>query len=162
MPTCLTLSIIRYGSRVKRSNPGKGVVPSPTPWCSKLSKREPSGHPRLLSPTLLIIIIIHFLSFRFHLFSLYYYFTLCEFFTPVLLHCSLCDSKFPQLSRAPLSNLADLNNIVDGLVSFRPSISNFSSPHSKTLGTVSSTLSTGNITIILIFHSFLSSLAKSM
>ena len=53
MPPCLTLSIIRYGSRVKWSNPGKGVVPSPTPWCSKLSKREPSGHPRLWSPTLL-------------------------------------------------------------------------------------------------------------
>ena len=28
MPPCLTLSIIRYGSRVKWSNPGKGVVPS--------------------------------------------------------------------------------------------------------------------------------------
>ena len=51
MPPCLTLSIIRYGSRVKWSNPGKGVAPSPTPWCSKLSKREPSGHPRLWSPT---------------------------------------------------------------------------------------------------------------
>ena len=55
MPPCLTLSIIRYGSRVKWSNPGKGVAPSPTPWCSKLSKREPSGHPRLWSPTLLFI-----------------------------------------------------------------------------------------------------------
>ena len=54
MPPCLTLSIIRYGSRVKWSNPGKGVAPSPTPWCSKLSKREPSGHPRLWSPTLLM------------------------------------------------------------------------------------------------------------
>ena len=53
MPPCLTLSIIRYGSRVKWSNPGRGVAPSPTPWCSKLSKREPSGHPRLWSPTLL-------------------------------------------------------------------------------------------------------------
>ena len=53
MRPCLTLSIIRYGSRVKWSNPGKGVAPSPTPWCSKLSKREPSGHPRLWSPTLL-------------------------------------------------------------------------------------------------------------
>ena len=51
MPPCLTLSIIRYGSRVKWSNPGKEVAPSPTPWCSKLSKREPSGHPRLWSPT---------------------------------------------------------------------------------------------------------------
>ena len=55
MPPCLTLSIIRYGSRAKWSNPGKGVAPSPTPWCSKLSKREPSGHPRLWSPTLLLI-----------------------------------------------------------------------------------------------------------
>ena len=34
MPPCLTLSFIRYGSRVKWSNPGKGVTPSPTPQCS--------------------------------------------------------------------------------------------------------------------------------
>ena len=34
MSPCLTLSIIRYGSRVKWSNPGKGVAPSPTPQCS--------------------------------------------------------------------------------------------------------------------------------
>ena len=38
MPTCLTLSIIRYGSRVKWSNPGKGVAPSSTPWCSSYRK----------------------------------------------------------------------------------------------------------------------------
>ena len=57
MPPCLTLSIIRYGSRVKWSNPGKGVAPSPTPWCSKLSKRQPSGHPRLWSPTLLFTLL---------------------------------------------------------------------------------------------------------
>ena len=50
------LSIIRYGSRVKWSNPGEGVAPSLTPWCSKLSKRKPSGHPRLGSPTLLTFI----------------------------------------------------------------------------------------------------------
>ena len=31
MLPCLTLSIIRYGSRVKWSNPGKGVAPFPTP-----------------------------------------------------------------------------------------------------------------------------------
>ena len=55
LPPCLTLSIVRYGSRVKWSNPGKGVAPSPTPWYSKLSKREPSGRPRLWSPTLLLI-----------------------------------------------------------------------------------------------------------
>ena len=53
MPPCLTLSIIRYGSRVKWNNPRKGVAPSPTPCCSKLSKRKPSGHLRQWSPTLL-------------------------------------------------------------------------------------------------------------
>ena len=31
MSPCLALSTIRYGSRVKWSNPGNGVVPSPTP-----------------------------------------------------------------------------------------------------------------------------------
>ena len=31
IPPCLTLSIIKYISRVKWSNPGKGVAPSPTP-----------------------------------------------------------------------------------------------------------------------------------
>ena len=30
MPPCLTLSIIRYGSTVKWSNPGKGVAPFPS------------------------------------------------------------------------------------------------------------------------------------
>ena len=34
IPPCLTLSNIRYVSRVKWSNPGKGGVPSHTPWCS--------------------------------------------------------------------------------------------------------------------------------
>ena len=35
MPPCLTLSIIRYVSRVKWSNPEKGVALSPTPRCSR-------------------------------------------------------------------------------------------------------------------------------
>ena len=34
MPPCLTLSIMRYGSKVKWSNPGKRMTPSLTPWCS--------------------------------------------------------------------------------------------------------------------------------
>ena len=38
IPPCLTLSIIKYISRVKWSNPGKGVVPSPTPRCSSYWK----------------------------------------------------------------------------------------------------------------------------
>ena len=37
-PPCLTLSIIRYGSRVKWSNPGNGVTPSPSPQCSSYWK----------------------------------------------------------------------------------------------------------------------------
>ena len=51
IPPCLTLSIIRYGSRVK-SNPRKGVAPFPTPRFVAIEK-DPSGHPRQSSPTLL-------------------------------------------------------------------------------------------------------------
>ena len=38
MPPCLTLGNIRYGSRVKWVNHGKGVAPSSTPWCSSYRK----------------------------------------------------------------------------------------------------------------------------
>ena len=38
IPPCLTLSNIRCVSRVKWSNPGKGVAPSSTPRCSSLWK----------------------------------------------------------------------------------------------------------------------------
>ena len=38
IPPCLTLSNIRYVSRVKWSNPVKGVAPSPTPRCSSYRK----------------------------------------------------------------------------------------------------------------------------
>ena len=40
IPPCLTLSNVRYVSRVKWSNPGKGVVPSPTPRCSSYWKES--------------------------------------------------------------------------------------------------------------------------
>ena len=40
MPPCLTLSIIRYGSRVKWSNPGKGLAPFITPWCRSYRNRS--------------------------------------------------------------------------------------------------------------------------
>ena len=52
MPPCFTLSIIRNGSRVKWSNPKKGVAPFPRPQCSRYEK-EPFGTPRLWSPTTL-------------------------------------------------------------------------------------------------------------
>ena len=38
IPPCLTLSKIRYVSRVKWSNPEKGVAPSSTPQCSSYWK----------------------------------------------------------------------------------------------------------------------------
>ena len=38
IPPCLTFSIIKYGSRVKWNNRGKGVVPYPTPRCSSYRK----------------------------------------------------------------------------------------------------------------------------
>ena len=56
---CLTFSIIRYISRVKWSNPGKGIAPSPTPRCTSYWKGS-SGSPRLQSPTLLIFFTTYF------------------------------------------------------------------------------------------------------
>ena len=38
IPSCLALSIIRYGSRVKWTNPGKGVATSPATRCSSYRK----------------------------------------------------------------------------------------------------------------------------
>ena len=38
MPPCLALSTIKWGSRVKRSNPVNGVAPSPTSRCSSYWK----------------------------------------------------------------------------------------------------------------------------
>ena len=38
MPPCLTLSIIRYGSRGKVEQSREGVAPYPTPWCSSYRK----------------------------------------------------------------------------------------------------------------------------
>ena len=38
MPPCLTLSIIRYGSRVKWKNPGKEIAPFPTPCVVAIEK----------------------------------------------------------------------------------------------------------------------------
>ena len=40
MLSCLTLSIIRYVSRIKWSNSGKGVAPSLTSRCSRYRKES--------------------------------------------------------------------------------------------------------------------------
>ena len=40
MPSYLTLSIMRYRSRVTQSNPGKGLASPPTPQCSSYRKES--------------------------------------------------------------------------------------------------------------------------
>ena len=73
MPPCLTLSIIRYGSRVKWRNQGKGVVPSPTTWCSSYRKGSLRIPPRLWSPTLLIYIYIYICMYIYVCIYIYIY-----------------------------------------------------------------------------------------
>ena len=166
MPLCLTLSNIRYGSRVKWSNPGKGVAPSPTPWCSKLSKREPSGHPRLWSPTLLLLTIrrdlFSLLRFTFRsnvqFFScLYYYYYSLEFSHQsklMVFHWRLSDSKSPQVSRTLLSILAIFNNAVVWMVFTRPPTSKSSRTFNNPLLAVPKAPIIIGIIVTFIFHSF--------
>ena len=59
MPPCLTLSIIRYGSRIKWSHPGKGIALSPTLQHSIYWQESPFVPPRLRLPTLLLYICIY-------------------------------------------------------------------------------------------------------
>ena len=58
IPPCLTHSNIRYVSRVKLSNPGKGVAPSPTTRCS--SYRKGSQHYLLLLILLQLCLLWHY------------------------------------------------------------------------------------------------------
>ena len=65
IPPCLTLSNIRYVSRVKWSNPVKGVAPSPTLWCSNYWKRSllvPLDYGRQLNPAESLILCLTFRS----------------------------------------------------------------------------------------------------
>ena len=67
IPTCLTLSNIRYVSRVKWSNPGKGVAPSPTPRCSSYWKGSLQvaldyGHQLYFTMWLIVVIYIYIVS----------------------------------------------------------------------------------------------------
>ena len=55
MPPCITPSIIRYRSRVKWSNPGKGIAP----FSTQLLKWVPSSSPQLRSAILYIYIYIY-------------------------------------------------------------------------------------------------------
>ena len=66
IPPCLTLSIIRYISRIKWSNPEKGVAPSPTPRCSSHRKGSllvalDDSHQLYFAFTYFIILVGYFL-----------------------------------------------------------------------------------------------------
>ena len=50
--TLLKTQLYKVRIKVKWSNPGKGVAPSPTPRCSSYRKGTLLGHPQLRSPTL--------------------------------------------------------------------------------------------------------------
>ena len=74
---------------------------------------------------------------------------------------SLSYSKFPQVSRTLLSILTDLNYAVVWIVSTYPLIYKLSDSFTKPLGIVSSVAIIISITIIFMFPSFFSSLARS-
>ena len=78
----------------------------------------------------------------------------------MVFHWSLSDSKSPQVSRALLSILAVLNNVVVWIVSTRPPTSKSSSPFSNPLVIVSNAPITIGIIVTCMFHSFLNSRAR--
>ena len=74
---------------------------------------------------------------------------------------SLSDSKSPKLSRFLVDIPAEFGSAVVWMVSMFPLISSFPSISSKPLGTVTRAPNTIGITVIFIFESFFSSLARS-
>ena len=95
----------------------------------------------------------------------YYHYAPCELFTRMLADGLSLRFKWEQsfyMSRTLFDILADLNNAVFRMILIHPPISNSSSPLSKPLETVPSTPIINSITITFMFHSFLSSLARSV
>ena len=80
----------------------------------------------------------------------------------MVFHSCLSDTKFSQVSKTLHSILADRNNALYWIVSPRPLISKSSSPCTNPLVTVSRALIITGITVTFVFHSFFSSLARSM
>ena len=74
---------------------------------------------------------------------------------------NLSNRKYLQVSRTLLSILADLNNPIVWMVSTRPIISDSSIPLTKTFGIVPNESVTIGITVIFLFHSCFSPLARS-
>ena len=102
-------------------------------------------------------------------FMFYYHFHYCYLLLESFSHLcllmvfqgSLRYSKSPQVSKIPLSILANLNNAVIRTVSTRSMISKSSSPLTDPLVTVSRAPITIGIIVTFMFHSFFNSLAKS-
>ena len=76
-------------------------------------------------------------------------------------HWNLRDSKSPQISWTFLSILANSSNAVVWMVSTCPLISKSSGPFTNPLGIIPSAPITIGITVIFMFYSFFSSLARS-
>ena len=79
----------------------------------------------------------------------------------MVFHCSLSDSKSPQVSRTLLSILAVLNNAVIWMVSTHPPTTKASSPFSNPLATVPNAAITIDIIVTCMFHRFFNSLTRS-
>ena len=98
--------------------------------------------------SLKIIIFYSFLSFS----------NQCQ---PMVSHRSLSDCKFPQVSRALLSILANLNNALVWKVFTHPLISKSSSPCTNLLVTIPRAPIITGITVTFMFYSFFNSLVRS-
>ena len=101
----------------------------------------------VFSQIIIIIVIIIIYSLR--------------IFNISVFHCSLSDSKSPQVSRNLFSILPVLNNVVVWIVSARPLIPKSSSPLNNHLVTVPRALITICIIVTFMFHNFLNFLARS-
>ena len=113
---------VRFKGKVEQSWEWSSALPYTL--VQQLSKKEPSGHPRLWSLTLLTY------------YYYYYYQSSSHQRQLMAFHWSLSDSKSPQVSRTLLSILAVLDNAVVWMVSTRPPISKSSNPFSNPLVTV--------------------------
>ena len=79
----------------------------------------------------------------------------------MVIHCSLSDSKSPQVSRTLLSILAVLSNAIIWIVTTRPPTSKSSRPFNNPLVIVLKAPITIGTIVTFMFHSFISSLARS-
>ena len=79
----------------------------------------------------------------------------------MVLHCSLSDSKSPQVSRTRLMIQAVLSNGVVWIVSTRSPISKSSGPFNNPLVIVPNAPITIGTIVTFVFHSFFNSLARS-